>query len=1422
MLSATVTIIVLASLFVGGQAGTLAEEKVALDTLFASLGGLSGLWTISTGWNTPGPDPCSYHGVTCSTATSDGLNHVTAVSLPSNGLTGTLPDTAAAWNLVELKRLDLSTNAISGSLPAAIGSLSRLEHLNFGVFPMPTSFLTYLFNPMPGNALTGTMPASWAGLTAMKEFSLQRAGEITGELPDLSGWTSLQKFNVYSCKFSGEFPVAFLSMPSLDLLFLGDNLFTTLPSGLASTSIKNFVFVNNALVDKAFPQWIPQWTSLADFHIDGNGLTGTLPTGMSSLTGLSTLGLSMNKLEGPVPSELFDIPFITIMFLHNNLWTGDVPAAISTPPYLFFFSLSESPLLTGTIPEHIGNASSLSLLFLNENALTGTVPASFGELKELTTIRLEVNQLSGTLPASLTHLDLAAQVWLYDNNFDGAFPPGIGNATDLRIYGNSFDGSLDFLCTMPSLTSLSASRNNFSSAGACLTSSAPAGLETLDLSHNAFSGAFPPELSSLTSVKTLDLSYNALSGPTMPSSYASFAALRSLRVSHNALSGAMIDYLFPLRDLADLGVVDFSGNSITGDLRGSLFVTVNPPKTYFRALSSLLVHDNNVTGTVPKFIGELPLLLEFNARNNDLEGTIPSSFATVSFVTLTGNPRMALGDEPLHSWLNATFPFIQNEGQRFACPSFTNTDGSSNIFVDSSYYGSRFCVCEVGTAGANGDCIDCSNLGTRVICSGGAVDISYTTANNHSAAVSVRPGTVTIAPGWFPLQYGAQGTMPVLERCYQIRLDESACNPDALDPFVCKRGYEDRLCSRCSTDFYSKGRRCDECISVVPIIIAIVYGSLFLGWYLYTISVSMPGFYAPTIKSLFIFLQTSVVLVTETPVLSWPSNVTALFDGGLSWATFSIGMLNCLSGGGSAFTTNTILKIVFIPAVFSLTIFAYLVVQVITRVAGTKLFSLTEWEWRSGAVRVMLAVLNLGYLPIAVGVLSTLFCAQDDALGRSYLFAAPWIECTFSSSEYTKLFALGLAGTFIYAAGIPFMFIVLLYHFRHPKDRIPSPEERQGILPKDHILLSRHGTATDDWLGFLYYSYKPKYFWFELAILIRRLFVALIAVLPSDSTPLPLYGLLLTLIAAVCVQVYAEPFRNSKINKLEAVALVQLLITFSCGLIFSSKTFVNSDSAVLPLEILLILSNVLVVALFGYALFWFMNRSCNASAILPDDDDDEVNREMLSARSNRSNPNLAIHARPPVADVVGSVPATAAARPHPAVLPPLHIAKPRATPPPAVAARKQTSHSPEASSNSYDAGCSSPDHATIRKRDTPSPPEDAVPPRGRKTSGSELPLLSRPADSVARRSRSDKRRGSAARPPLAPSTPPISGVAPRTFSGSSLRRNSSSRASSRASSRSSSRARRNGSGRRNSIRGSATNGRRNSSSFSSINESSDE
>ncbi|MCY4506718.1 MAG: FG-GAP-like repeat-containing protein, partial [Acidobacteria bacterium] len=118
----------------------------------------------------------------------------------------------------------------------------------------------------------------------------------------------------------------------------------------------------------------------------GNGLTGTLPPELGTLSQLRSLEIGGNRgLTGPIPAEVGDLMNLESLILQANR-------------------------LSSAIPAELGRLANLEGLLLGVNVLSGRVPPELGNLVELTALDFRDTMLSGPLPESLT--GLSALDWL--------------------------------------------------------------------------------------------------------------------------------------------------------------------------------------------------------------------------------------------------------------------------------------------------------------------------------------------------------------------------------------------------------------------------------------------------------------------------------------------------------------------------------------------------------------------------------------------------------------------------------------------------------------------------------------------------------------------------------------------------------------------------------------------------------------------------------------------------------------------------------------------------------------------------------------------------------------------------------------------------------------------------------------------------
>lgn len=289
-------------------------EREALLSLYRSTDGPN--WRNSTKpWTgVPGTE-CSWHGVTCGGAA--GSEHVTALKLNFNDLTGTVP---ALHALTELTSLNLYQNSLSGPIPPLAG-LSKLVTVSLGQ-----------------NQFSGSIP-SLAGLSQLEEFEV-RGGQLTGSTPDLSSLTRLKVFNVGGNTLDGQIGPLAGATALQDVILYTNQLSGPIPDLTGLPALRTFDASNNRLSAMGA---LAGLANLVSFNASYNLLSGPMVS-LAGLSKLTRLGLQYNQLSGPIP-PLDDLVSLEDLNLRNNQLTGQIPPSLSALTRLRLLNLQNNQLV---------------------------------------------------------------------------------------------------------------------------------------------------------------------------------------------------------------------------------------------------------------------------------------------------------------------------------------------------------------------------------------------------------------------------------------------------------------------------------------------------------------------------------------------------------------------------------------------------------------------------------------------------------------------------------------------------------------------------------------------------------------------------------------------------------------------------------------------------------------------------------------------------------------------------------------------------------------------------------------------------------------------------------------------------------------------------------------------------------------------
>ncbi|PWA36250.1 protein kinase-like domain-containing protein [Artemisia annua] len=358
---------------------------------------------------------------------------------------------------------------------------------------------------------------------------------------------------------------------------------------------------------------------LRELSLWNNSFLGTIPHELGRLSRLRRLNLNINEFNGVIPTNLSGCSNLEELRLGRNKLVGSIPKEMSLLSKLSYFVISINKL-TGGIPPFMGNITSMETFYAG-----GRIPDTLGLWKSLTIFVCGDCNLYGSIPPSIFNLSLLVYFSLADNHLTGSLPSEIGNQLPNlehpQLWGNELTGVLPpSISNCSKLRILEMAYNNFSGK-LTIDFSKLRDINLIFLHGNNFHGRgeaddmrFIDSLKNCTRLAYLGLSTCNLIG-VLPISIGNISdQLTSLILDDNQLFGSLPS---SIGSLAGLTWLDLQSNR----LKGKIPITIGK----LQKLQRFSLSRNQFSGPIPDAIGNLSLLTELYLGSNKLEGHIPSS-----------------------------------------------------------------------------------------------------------------------------------------------------------------------------------------------------------------------------------------------------------------------------------------------------------------------------------------------------------------------------------------------------------------------------------------------------------------------------------------------------------------------------------------------------------------------------------------------------------------------------------------------------------------------------------------------------------------------------------------------------------------------------------------------------------------------------
>ena len=352
---------------------------------------------------------------------------------------------------------------------------------------------------------------------------------------------------------------------------------------------------------------------------------------------VTALRLSENNLQGRIPPRVAGLRYLERLYLDGNNLSGPIPPVLVNLIDLRRLWLSENAL-SGPIPGELGSLHRLEELVLHENDLSGPIPDELGNLRKverlglpgLEILVLHENDLSGPMPRSMTNLNQLRALWIHNNAglcapSDGAFQVWLAALENFRGNTCADDGNRapQPVGTMPAQT--------LREGSGAITVNVAAYFRDPDGDPLAYTAVTGKGGVVTAAVSGSTVSLTPVSAGT--------ATVTVTARDPGGLSGTqtMAVTVTSSPDMIDLEVLEafYDTTGGAGWTNSTNWKTSAPLGEWYGVrtgpggrVTRLDLGENQLTGQIPPFLGNLSNLTTLSLWDNQLSGPIPPELGT--------------------------------------------------------------------------------------------------------------------------------------------------------------------------------------------------------------------------------------------------------------------------------------------------------------------------------------------------------------------------------------------------------------------------------------------------------------------------------------------------------------------------------------------------------------------------------------------------------------------------------------------------------------------------------------------------------------------------------------------------------------------------------------------------------------------------
>ncbi|KAI6689611.1 hypothetical protein NL676_026439 [Syzygium grande] len=327
-------------------------------------------------------------------------------------------------------------------------------------------------NLPPGTTSNVTCNCSFVNGTVCHVTKIHLKGlNLTGIFPDEFGnLTYLREIDLIHNYISGSLPTTLTRIPLTILVALGNRI-SGIPKEIGNISkLKDLVLEDNLLEGPLEPN-IGNLSRLRKLQLSANNFTGTIPESFGNLKNLETFRIDGSTLSGKIPDFIGNWTKITRLDMQGTSMEGPIPSSLSLLTNLIELRISDLKGPSSNFPDLQG-MKMMKTLILRNCLLTGSIPDYIGDWTNLTTLDLSVNRLTGQVPNTMgATLDY---MFLTNNSLTGAVPSWVTNSKHyLDLSYNNFNSSSPISCQQSQVNLVSSYSSNGNNSLWCLEKDLP-------------------------------------------------------------------------------------------------------------------------------------------------------------------------------------------------------------------------------------------------------------------------------------------------------------------------------------------------------------------------------------------------------------------------------------------------------------------------------------------------------------------------------------------------------------------------------------------------------------------------------------------------------------------------------------------------------------------------------------------------------------------------------------------------------------------------------------------------------------------------------------------------------------------------------------------------------------------------------------